>query len=136
MAQFLIFASEQWMLFSALLTLGAVFMWSENQRAGDSISTHQLTAQVNSANALVLDLRDQKEFRDGHIIDALNIPFAKIAERMSELDKARPIVLVDKMGQHSASVGRTLKQAGFHVTRLSGGMSEWTGSNLPVVKDK
>lgn len=122
------------MLVSALLALLGLFMWTENQRAGESISVHQLTAQVNSANAVVIDLRDSKEFREGHIVEAINIPFAKIAERMNELDKARPIVLVDKIGQHSAAAGRQLKQAGFQVNRLQGGMSEWTGSSLPVVK--
>lgn len=53
---------------------------------------------------------------------------------MVDLDKARPVVLVDKMGQHSAAAGRTLMQAEFQVSRLNGGMSEWTASNLPVVK--
>ncbi len=134
MTNFLIFLGEQWLLVSALLALVGLFMWTENRRAGDSISVHQLTAQVNGANALVVDLREPKEFREGHIVDALNIPFAKLADRMSELDKTRPLVLVDKIGQHSASAGRNLKQAGFQVSRLTGGMSEWTGANLPVVK--
>ena len=134
MTQFLIFISAQWPLVGTLLALMGLFMWNENRRAGDSISVHQLTYQVNNANALIVDLRDLKEFREGHIIDAFNIPFAKIAERMGELDKTRPLILVDKMGQHSASVGRTLKQAGFQVSRLTGGMSEWTAASLPVVK--
>lgn len=122
------------MLVSLLLALLGLFLWNENRRAGDSISVHQLTQQVNQASALVLDLREPKEFREGHVVDALNIPYAKLAERMNELDKARPLVLVDKMGQHSAAAGRTLKQAGFQVSRLQGGMSEWTIANLPLVK--
>ncbi|MCC7515926.1 MAG: rhodanese-like domain-containing protein [Pseudomonadales bacterium] len=134
MALFLTFIGEQWMLVSLLLALLGLFLWNENRRAGDSISVHQLTQQVNQANALVLDLREPKEFREGHVVDALNIPYAKLAERMNELDKARPLVLVDKMGQHSAAAGRTLKQAGFQVSRLQGGMSEWTIANLPLVK--
>lgn len=134
MTQFLIFLGEQWLLVSALLALVGLFMWTENRRAGDNISVHQLTAQVNNANALVIDLREQKEFREGHIVDSLNIPYGKLTERMAELDKARPLVLVDKMGQHSAPAGRTLKQAGFQVSRLTGGMSEWTASSLPLVK--
>lgn len=134
MTQFLIFVSAQWPLVGTLLALVVLFMWNENRRAGDSISVHQLTYQVNNANALIVDLREPKEFREGCIVDALNIPFAKIAERMSELDKTRPLILVDKIGQHSASVGRTLKQAGFQVMRLTGGMSEWTAASLPVVK--
>jgi rhodanese-related sulfurtransferase len=136
MNEFLMFVSQEWMLVSALLVLIGLFLWTENVRAGESISVHQLTAQVNNANGLVLDLRDNKEFKEGHIVDAINIPFAKLAESMSQLEihKARPLVLVDKMGQHTGSAGRTLKQAGYQVSRLNGGMSEWTGSSLPVVK--
>jgi rhodanese-related sulfurtransferase len=134
MTQFLLFLSQQWMLVSLLLALLGLFMWNENRRAGSSLSVHQLTHQVNNANALVVDLREPKEFREGHVVDALNIPYAKLAERMADLDKTRPLVLVDKMGQHSAAAGRTLMQAGFQVSRLNGGMSEWTASNLPVVK--
>ena len=134
MTQFLLFLSQQWMLVSLLLALLGFFMWNENRRAGSSLSVHQLTHQVNNANALVVDLREPKEFREGHVVDALNIPYAKLAERMADLDKTRPLVLVDKMGQHSAAAGRTLMQAGFQVSRLNGGMSEWTASNLPVVK--
>ncbi len=136
MTDILIFVGQEWMLVSALLALIGLFLWSENHRAGDSVSVHQLTAQVNNANALVVDLRDQKEFREGHIVDAMNVPFTQLAERMADLDahKARPLVLVDKMGQHTASAGRSLKQAGYQVFRLTGGMSEWTASNLPVVK--
>lgn len=134
MTQFLLFLSQQWMLVSLLLALLGLFMWNENRRAGSSLSVHQLTQQVNNANALVVDLREPKEFREGHVVDALNIPYAKLAERMGDLDKTRPLVLVDKMGQHSAAAGRTLMQAGFQVSRLNGGMSEWTASNLPVVK--
>ena len=134
MTQFLLFLSQQWMLVSLLLALLGFFMWNENRRAGSSLSVHQLTHQVNNANALVVDLREPKEFREGHVVDALNIPYAKLAERMADLDKTRPLVLVDKMGQHSAAAGRTLMQAGYQVSRLNGGMSEWTASNLPVVK--
>ena len=134
MTQFLIFLGQQWMLVSLLLALLGFFMWNENRRAGSSLSVHQLTHQVNNANALVVDLREPKEFREGHVVDALNSPYAKLAERMADLDKTRPLVLVDKMGQHSAAAGRTLMQAGYQVSRLNGGMSEWTASNLPVVK--
>ena len=136
MNEFLMFVSQEWMLVGALLVLIGLFLWMENVRAGESISVHQLTAQVNKANGLVLDLRDNKEFKEGHIVDAINIPFAKLAASMNTLDvhKARPLVLVDKMGQHTGSAGRILKKAGYQVSRLNGGMSEWTGSSLPVVK--
>ena len=86
---------------------------------------------------MVLDVREKADFGKGHIVDAISMPFAKVSERIGELEKYREktIIVVDAMGQHSGSVGKTLKKAGFvNVVRLQGGMSTWTADNLPVVK--
>lgn len=136
MTHFLIFLGQQWMLVSLLLALVFLYVRAESQRGGESLSIHQLTHAINRDNALVLDVRDHQEYSEGHIVGALNIPFAKLTERLHELDKHKqqPIVVVDKMGQHSGAAGKQLREAGFNVSRLSGGMTEWRGSNLPVVK--
>lgn len=138
MSQFLVFVVHEWQLFLALAVLGMLYVWTEGRRAGATISVHQLTAQVNGGAAVILDLRDAKEYREGHITHAMNIPFAKLGERLPELQMHREgtLILVDKMGQHSGSAGRTLREAGYNVLRLQGGMSEWTASNLPVVKGR
>ncbi len=47
----------------------------------------------------------------------------------------RPLVVACKMGQQAGAAGNILRKAGFaNVMRLSGGMTEWRSSNLPVVK--
>ena len=137
MANIIIFLGQQWMLVGILLVLVFLFMQLEMKRGGLTVSIHQLTTLVNRENALVLDIREAAEFKEGHIVDALHIPFAKLKERQSELDKHkdRPIVIVDKMGQHTGAAGKQLLDAGFKASRLDGGMTEWRGSNLPVVKD-
>ena len=86
---------------------------------------------------MVIDLRDSNEFSNGHIAGALNIPFTTLEKRIKEFAqyKDKPIVLVCKMGQHSSSAGKKLMAEGYQdIRRLSGGMMEWTSSNLPVVK--
>lgn len=137
MSHFLIFLGQQWILVSILLVLVFLFIQTEIKRGGETISSHQLTAKVNRENALVVDIRDPAEFKEGHIVDALHIPYSKFKERMPELEKhkANPIIIVDKMGQYSGTVGKQLLDAGYTVFRLDGGMVEWRGSNLPVVRD-
>lgn len=134
---FFIFASEQWVLLSVFLLLVYSFIWRESSKGGTSISYHQLTRLVNADEATVLDIRDSKEFSNGHIVGAINIPAVKIKERISELEskKDKLIVIVDKMGQHSGAIGRDLSRQGFSVNRLSGGMTEWSAEKLPVVKN-
>ena len=130
---FFIFASEQWFLLSIFLLLVYAFIWRESSKGGKSISYHELTRLINSDAALVVDVREAKEFSSGHISGAINIPAVKVKERISELEskKDKLVVIVDKMGQHSGSIGRDLSRQGFSINRLSGGMTEWTAEKLP-----
>lgn len=139
MELFLQFISAQWILVTALIVCIILLLRHESRKGGESLSPQQLVARVNQAEAVVLDVRDAKEFDQGHIVDALNIPFAKLAERMSELEKfkSRPVVVVCKMGQHSGAAGKQLRAQGFEdVSRLSGGMVEWKAQQLPLVMKK
>lgn len=124
-------------LVGAFAALLALFVRNETKRGGDAVSAQQLVDLVNRENALVLDVRDKKEFESGHIVDSVNIPFASLESRVDELKshKDRPIVVACKMGQHANAAGTVLRKQGFEtVTRLTGGILEWRNQNLPVVK--
>jgi rhodanese-related sulfurtransferase len=82
-------------------------------------------------------VRDRKEFDKGHIVDAINIPLAKLAERAVELEKRKelPLVVVCQYGQHAGDAVKLLQAKGFtKVNKLTGGISEWQSQNLPLVK--
>ena len=124
-------------LVGAFVVLLVLFIRNETQRGGSSVSAQQLVGLVNREGAVVLDLRDQKEYETGHSVDSVNIPYASLESRLSELEKYKdkPIVLACKMGQHAGSAGTALRKNGFtNVSRLSGGIAEWRNQNLPVVK--
>lgn len=135
MEQVIDFINNNWMLVSMWALFLMAFLWDNNQRSGATVSTSQATQMINKQDAVVLDIRDKKEFEAGHIASAINIPYSALTERMAELEssKGHPIVLVCKSGQSVGMAGKTLKQKGFEVFRLSGGMLEWTNQNLPVI---
>jgi rhodanese-related sulfurtransferase len=138
MELFFEFLAQQWPLAAALLVCLLMLAFHESRRSGAKVTPHQLVALVNNQQAAVVDLRDAAEFRKGHIVDAINIPAAKVNERFAEFEALRdkPVILVCKIGQHSAAVGKQLMAKKFaHVHRLSGGIAEWQGSQLPLVKD-
>lgn len=125
------------LLVGAFAVILALFVRNEMQRGGRSVSAQQLVDMVNRQNAVVLDVRDKKEFDTGHIVDAINIPFSALDSRVDELKKYRdkPIIITCKMGQHSGSAGTLLRKHGFeNVSRLTGGVSEWRNQSLPVVR--
>jgi rhodanese-related sulfurtransferase len=120
-------------LFVVLLTL---LVLTELRKGGQSLTSRELTALVNSEQGVVLDIRAQKDFSAGHIVDSLHMPFDKVAARIAELEKhkAKTIIVVDAMGQQSGSVSRDLKKAGYTAAKLSGGIATWRSDNLPLVK--
>jgi len=130
---FLIFVSGQWLLVSLLLALVYVFLLLEHFKAGKPLSVHEVTRLLNDGEALVVDLREAKEYQAGHISGAIHVPFRQLAERASELDRERTVILVDKLGQQAASAGRQLRRTGLRVNRLRGGMAEWQAQSMPVV---
>ncbi len=132
---FFIFISEQWVAVSVLLMLIYLFAFTEQKKAGKQISVHDVTSLINNDQGVLVDVRSSKEYQSGHIANAINIPLATLDARIVELEKYsdKTLVLVDKLGQHSASAGRKLKAAGFEVRRLQGGMGEWRSQSLPVV---
>lgn len=130
------FVVQQWPLFSLLAVLVAAFLVLESRKGGPTVSFHEATRLLNSDQAMVLDVRDAADFKKGHIVEAINIPYASLAKRQTELEKykAQQIIVVDKMGQHAGAAGKALRDGGFNVVRLQGGISEWTQQNLPLVK--
>ena len=85
---------------------------------------------------MVIDLRDKAEFSKGHILDSVNLPFAKLDKEIDGLaDKEKPVVLVCKLGQHSGAAGKKLGAKGYtQVHRLKGGIGEWQAMQMPLVK--
>jgi len=137
MEQLFTFIGNHPLLVGAFVLFLILFIRNEMSRGGATISSQKLVQLVNSENAIVIDVREANEYSEGHIVDAINIPFASFESRSDELNKHKdkPLIVACKMGQHSGSAGTILRKKGFtNVLRLTGGMAEWRGQNLPVVK--
>ncbi len=137
MEQLIEFATNHWELFAALIATLALLLFSESKKGGTSLSTHAAVQLINKENAAVVDIRPKKEFKIGHITNAINIPYADLDRRIGELEKYRnrPIIIVCNLGQTASGAVKKLNDAAFaNVVRLSGGITEWKTQNLPVHK--
>ncbi len=136
MAQFLEFLINHWILSGLWLILLAALVIYLKKKGGKAIGIHEVTRLINHQDGLVLDIRDKKVFDKGHIVNAINIPLAKLDERITELDKykEKPTIVVCQMGHQSGDALRKLESRGHpQVYRLSGGIAEWQSQGLPLV---
>lgn len=130
------FVIQEWPLIGLLAMFVVAFLVLESRKGGQTISLHEATRRLNAGDAVVLDVRDSADYKAGHITDAINIPYASLSNKAGQLDKhkKKQIIVVDKMGQHAGSAGKILRDKGFDVVRMQGGISEWTHQNLPLIK--
>jgi rhodanese-related sulfurtransferase len=85
------------------------------------------------AGAVMVDVREPHELRQGYIPGAVHIPLGSLSGRMQELDPSKEFVMVCRSGNRSLSAAQFLQQEGFpQVSSMSGGMISWTRQKFPV----
>lgn len=80
------------------------------------------------AEIILLDVRTEAEYEEGHIPDAINIPLSDLESRIGELDKykSKKIIVYCKNGVESRTASEILVTHGFEqVYRMLGGIEEW-----------
>jgi len=137
MAQFVEFIGNHLILSGMwVITLIAIIVYHARAASG-SVGPQRAVMMINRDGAVVVDVRDKKEFDQGHIAGAINIPLVKLKQRMAELNKHKdkPKLVVCKMGQQSGAAAKSIEEAGCgNAVKLSGGISEWTARSFPLVQ--
>ncbi|MCW8826926.1 MAG: rhodanese-like domain-containing protein [Gammaproteobacteria bacterium] len=92
-------------------------------------------ALMNRQDAIYVDVREDKEYAEGHVLDSIHIPLGQLINRITELDsyRAQPIIVGCRSGNRSAMGCARLRKQGFEqVYNLKGGILAWQNANLPL----
>jgi len=106
-------------------------------RGGESVpqlSVEEL-ASKQSSNSLVVDVRNDSEWDEGHIAGAIHIPLGQLAERVNELPANEDIVVHCQGGSRSSIAASLLQKLGRkNVANLMGGYRRWLEVQNPKLK--
>jgi len=142
MSQYLEFVTNHLDLFAALAIILAMMIGGalgSRLRGYHQVEPMDAVRLINHDDALMLDVREDKEYVEGHILDSMHIPLGKLAERLDELAKLRekPIIVSCRSGHRSATACARLRKEGFTtVYNLKGGVLAWQNAGLPLQKKK
>lgn len=89
---------------------------------------------LQSAGAMLIDVRESHEYRAGHAPGAKHIALSVLPRRLSEVPREREILVICASGMRSEQAAKILNAEGFKVINVSGGMANWQRSGLSVVK--
>lgn len=116
---------------------GAMLLWPlmRSRAAGPSVGTLQATQLINGKQAQVLDVRASDDFAKGSLPGARNVPGAALKDRLGELRKDRPVIVVCNTGSSAGGSAAFLRANGFgEVYVLAGGLAAWREAGLPIRK--
>lgn len=94
-------------------------------------------AELLAEGALMVDVREEREWHAVRIPNAELRPMSTINDWWEGLPRDRMLVLQCRSGQRSGNVARALMtQAGFtNVVNLAGGIIAWAEAELPLEGD-
>ena len=124
-------------LLTIVLVSGGALLWPLLTQRGKRATPQDVTLLINRSKATIVDVRDAKEFAEGHLPEARNIPLAELDKRIGELDKfkSKSVVVVCKTGARASAAAAKLAKAGFtDVVNLDGGVAAWQKAGLPLAK--
>jgi len=100
------------------------------------LSVHELKKWLNQEDRLfLLDVREENDWEQGHIPESVNIFSGYLKNRIKELPKDRPIVLVCKVGNRASLGASILRQARFkQVYNVLGGIIAWKNAGYEITK--
>ena len=134
------FLTNNLLLVALFVASGAMLVWPEIMKlagGGGEVGTLEATRLMNQGPSLVLDIRDAKDFSEGHLPKARHIPLKELPGRVGEIGKFKdkPVIVTDRSAARAGSACRYLRGEGFaNVFQLKGGVAAWQQASLPVEK--
>ena len=93
------------------------------------------TLTLLDGDAVLLDVREPKEWDAGHAPHAVHIPLGELSEATAWMSRQRRVVVVCRSGRRSAFATAALRAAGVDALNLLGGMQAWRDAGAELVAD-
>jgi rhodanese-related sulfurtransferase len=94
-------------------------------------------AQKKKKKNVILDVRTPQEYAAGHLEDAVLLDWrdnVKFMQEVENYDKSKTYYIYCRSGRRSNSAAKYMKSKGFKVYDMQGGINNWCGQGLKVVK--
>lgn len=100
----------------------------------ESVNIDELIHKIESGKVTILDVRPETEYRNGHIPNAVSIPFDELSDRLKELPKRTEIIAYCRgpFCVYADEAVALLAASGYKAKRLDEGFPDWKFRNLPI----
>lgn len=125
-----------------LIVLIAAFSlqgFSQKQGRIQTVKTEKFQKKLlKKKQPQLIDVRTAKEFSEGHLPGAshYNVMDSTLQRNVADLNRKRPVFVYCKSGTRSMKAAEFLRNNGFRVINLDGGITAWRKSGLSEERDE
>ncbi len=125
----------KWLLVALAVPGLVLFLRSRASAEGTLSPSEAATWIKEKKNLQLVDVRTPGEYAEGHLAGAKLIPVQEIEQRLSEIDKSKPVLLYCRSGHRSGVALKVLVDHGYaNAKHLGGGINAWKAAGLPVTQ--
>ena len=120
-------------LTSLLALLGLASACS--QQNFENANVNRFAELIADPDVILLDVRTQSEFDEGHVANALNIDIKQddfMEQAKSTLPAGKTIAVYCRSGKRSATAAEMLAAEGYKVVNLEGGIMAWKEAGMSI----
>lgn len=88
------------------------------------VSIEELAVTIEQGG-FVLDVREDYEWDEGHVPNALHIPMNEVPLQLAKLDDGARIFVICRSGRRSMTIADYLAGQGYDVVSVQGGTQAW-----------
>ena len=134
MPYFVQFLIDNWFIVIPLIVSISVFLRVENTRKASILDAQQVIFYLNRKDAVLIDIRNSKEFSEGKISQANHVgPDIDLCKKEISKSLEKPIIIICQNGNYSLRMAADLKKDNINVFTMKGGINSWRGENLPLI---
>lgn len=107
----------------------------EDMKYAKTIDVNNAEEWIEKNNPIIIDLRGNLAYKNGHIANAINITdifFEDLVDNGTPFSKENTVLLVCSIGDKSKKFSSLLNKKGMNVYSLENGMTAWRENSLPV----
>jgi rhodanese-related sulfurtransferase len=95
----------------------------------------QRAAAMLAEGASLIDVREDYEWRAGHIAGSDHIGLAQLAAAAATIGRDDPVVFYCRSGARSMMAAEAFRSSGYDAYNLAGGLLAWVAAGLPLSPD-
>jgi pyridoxal-5'-phosphate-dependent protein, beta subunit len=107
----------------------------EDMKYAKTIDVNNVEEWIEKNNPIIIDLRGNLAYKNGHIANAINITdifFEDLVDNGTPFSKENSVLLVCSIGDKSKKFSSLLNKKGMNVYSLENGMTAWRENSLPL----